>query len=96
MTELAASGATIDEAFAFGQPVDFDKKPKECGHRSLAVDYAGALIQDEQGGIADREVRVRVRCMECGVPCGVSLDVRRPKGGEEHGVILVVEPMEDE
>ena len=53
-------------------------------------------VLDERGEIDHREVRVRVRCMECGIPMAVDLDaVRRPKDGERHGVVLVVHPMED-
>ena len=95
LIEHALGEGASAEAIVFGQPVDPFAAPKQCGHRSFGVDSLGAIVNDERGQLARREVRVRVRCMECGVPCAVSLDVRRPKDGEEHGIVLVVTPMED-
>jgi hypothetical protein len=83
------------EASAWGKTIDPFAPPKPCGHRTLGVDYVTALIQDDLGLIVSREVRVRVRCAECGVPCAVSLEVRRPKTGEEHGLVLSVTPLEE-
>ena len=83
-------------AIVYGHAVDPFAPPKPCGHRSFGLDCLSAVINDERGEAASREVRVRVRCMECGVPCAVSLEVRRPVGGERHGIVLVVEPMSED
>lgn len=76
-----------------GKPID--RSPKPCGHRTFGVDSLTAIINDPEGKLVSREVRIRVRCMECGVPCAVSLDARRPKNGELHGVVLTIDPIED-
>lgn len=89
-----AEGAQVG-AVALGQVVDPFAPPPPCDHRTAGLDCVTALIQDERGEIASREVRVRVRCMECGIPLAVDLDaIRRPKDGERHGVVLVVTPEE--
>ena len=96
LIEQALDEGAGAEATVFGQAVDLFPAPKKCTHRSFGVDSLGAIVNDERGELARREVRIRVRCMECGVPCAVSLDVRRPKDGEEHGIVLVVTPMSEE
>ena len=82
-------------ATAFGQVVDPFAPPAACLHRSCGVDCLTALLNDDAGQVIGREVRVRVRCMECGVPMSVSLDVRRPRSGESHGIVLTVTPSEE-
>jgi len=82
------------EILVNGKPLD--RSPKPCGHRTFGVDSLSALINDAEGNLVSREVRIRVRCMECGVPCVVNLDARRPRNGEQHGVVFTITPMEDE
>jgi hypothetical protein len=84
------------EVLVHGRPVDPFAKPPACNHRQFGLDGFSAAIQDEGGKIEAREIRVRVRCMGCGLPMTIDLaKVRRPKGGELHGIVLVLEPMED-
>lgn len=83
------------EAVVYGRRVDpFSDAPK-CQHRTFGLDGFSAVINDDNGVLERREVRVRVRCMECGIPCAIDIDaVRRPKDGEPHGIVLVVAPMD--
>ena len=96
-TDTVALPAGADlELVALGRSVDPFAAPPSCEHRQAGLDCVTAVIQDERGEVGGREVRVRVRCMECGVRLAIDLDaVRRPKDGERHGIVLVVRPEED-
>lgn len=96
MVQAVAEGTTA-EAVVWGQDVElFDKKPADCQHRMGGLDCVTAIVNDERGNIDHREIRVRTRCMECGVPLAIDFDkIRRPKEGELHGIVLTVTPMED-
>ena len=94
MSLALPEGAAV-EAVALGRVVDPFGAPDACEHRLAGLDCVTAVIQDERGEIASREVRVRVLCMGCGAPMAVDLDtIRRPRDGERHGVVLVVAPQE--
>jgi hypothetical protein len=67
---------------------------KPCTHRTFGVDSVCGLIEDGEGNIDKREVRIRIRCMECGVPCEVEPCGRIPRDGSL-GAVLSFSPMED-
>jgi hypothetical protein len=84
------------ELVALGHVVDPFAPPPKCQHRTFGLDCFSAVINDERGEIDKREVRVRVRCMACGAAMAIEFDkIRRPKDGEPHGIVLVLDPVED-
>lgn len=93
---VAADGVGVEVLIngrQVGQPV-----AQPCEHKALSTQtIIGFLHDDNNGGvIVGRQVLLKVRCAECGVPMTFDYDsARRSETVGERGVVVDVVPVDD-
>ena len=107
--ELVAGGMPLDgpspevsaEVRIGDQSVALDNPGPPCLHKAqLNISQGGesepvvAFVVDNQGNVIDWQVKIKIRCGECGVPFEPDLTGRRPLDGSP-GLVVSVRPVED-
>lgn len=84
-----------------GESIALDQPGPPCEHKTQLNISQGdpgnpvvAFIANDQGTVIDWQIKVKIRCGECGQAFQPEMSGHRPRDGS-HGLVLSVQPVED-
>ena len=70
------------------------RRDEPCVHSRFGQSVVTADVLAATGALDHREARLRLRCMDCGVPCEIEATGRPPADGGP-GIVVTFRPLED-